>query len=439
MVALVTVGAFIGILWLGRGMTFFADEWAVIVERPISLDNFVRPFNEHWLGVTTLVYRLLLERVGLTTYVPYLALLLGLHVIVVLEVYYLARRSAGAALGALAAVIMAVLGSGFENLYWAMQIGFIGAIALGLGAVIVLERGLTPGRAVAATAMLTVGMMTSGFGLFMLVFVGLECLLMPDRRRLIIALLVPAGVYLAWYLAFGRGGLATHRDPFTIAAMLDVPAFVAAGAGTAIGSAIGVGPLFGRVAALVLAVAVGWRVFRDGLGSVPPRALACFGAIIVQYSILGLVRGQLFDGAAEYSRYAYLSTIFALLGLVALLSPLAVMRDPRWRTARLRVLTVVATLALTWNVGLLVAGREIFLDRADSTRAIMIVAQGDLEPGIDPDQATLLDSRVSDLRASLDRFGSPLTDSLAGDAVRPVAPELIEEIRDDLAERSAAR
>ena len=80
----------------------------------------------------------------------------------VLEVYLLARRSAGAVLGVLAAVIVAVLGSGFENLYWAMQIGFSGAIALGLGALIVLDRDATGGRVVLATALLTVGMMTSG-------------------------------------------------------------------------------------------------------------------------------------------------------------------------------------------------------------------------------------------------------------------------------------
>ena len=439
MVGIVTAAAFVLILWLGRGMTFFADEWAVIIARPISFDSFLQPFNEHWLGVTTLVYRLFLERIGLTTYLPYLALLLGLHVIVVLEVYLLARRSAGALLGALAAVVVAVLGSGFENLFWAMQIGFIGAIALGLGAVIVLERKVSRSRVIAATSMLTIGMMTSGFGIFMLAFVGLEVLLTPGRRRLVAAFLVPAGVYLAWYLAFGRTGLATHRDPFTIAAFLDVPAFVVDGAGTAIGSAFGVGPLIGRAGAIVLAVALGWRVIWQGIGSVPARALACFGAIVVQYSILGLIRAQLFDGAAEYSRYAYLSTIFALLGLVALVSPLTVMRDSRWRMARLGVLTVVATLAMTWNVWLLIAGREIFLDRADYTRATITVAQGDLGQGVDPDRAILFDRSVSDLRASLDRFGSPLTDSLAGDAVRPIPPELVETIRAQLIAQSAAR
>ena len=35
------------LLFLARGMTFFADEWAVIAERDLSLADFLRPFNEH--------------------------------------------------------------------------------------------------------------------------------------------------------------------------------------------------------------------------------------------------------------------------------------------------------------------------------------------------------------------------------------------------------
>ena len=75
-------------------------------------------------SVTTVVYRLLLQTVGLGTYMPYLALLALLHLIVVAEVYVLARRAAGLWVGVFAAVVVAFFGSGFENLFWAMQIGF---------------------------------------------------------------------------------------------------------------------------------------------------------------------------------------------------------------------------------------------------------------------------------------------------------------------------
>ena len=282
LVALASIGAFVTLLWLGRGLTFFADEWAVMAERSISLDSFLQPFNEHWLGVTTVVYRLMLGAFGLSSYMPYLALLAAMHVIVVLEVYVLARRAARPWLGALIALVVAFFGSGFENLFWAMQIGFVGAIALGLGAMILMDGQPGRGRVVAAVAQITIGMMTSGFGIFMFGLVGLDLLFDPRRRRLVPTLAVPAIIYLAWYLAFGRTGVATARDPFTIDAFLSVPAFVLDGVGTAVGSAIGVGPLVGRLAALVLVVVVVVRLVRGV--PVSGRAVACFGAIVFEYA-----------------------------------------------------------------------------------------------------------------------------------------------------------
>ena len=365
LVGIASIGAFVTLLWLGRGLTFFADEWAVMAERSISLDSFLQPFNEHWLGVTTVVYRLLLGVVGMSSYLPYLALLAVLHIVVVVEVYLLARRASGSLLGALIAIVVAFFGSGFENLFWGMQIGFVGATAVGLGALILLDGQPGRGRIVAATTLLTIGMMTSGFGIFMLVLVGLDLLLDPRRRRLVPATFIPAGIYLAWYLAFGRMGVATARDPFTLDAILSVPLFILDGVGTAFGSAIGVGPLLGRVAAIALAVVIVVRVVRGR--PVASRALACFGAIVFEYALLGLLRAQLFDSAAEYSRYAYLSGILALLGLASLVGPFRLPASGLPRVATLTALISVVTLTLIWNVWLLKEGRDLFAERAART------------------------------------------------------------------------
>ena len=414
------------------GLTFFADEWAVIAERSISMESFLRPFNEHWLGVTTVVYRLVLDAVGMTTYIPYLALLAALHVIVVLEVYVLARRMTSPALAAMAAVIIAFFGSGFENLFWAMQIGFVGAIALGLGAVILLDGAPSRGRVVAATGLLTVGVMTSGFGLFMLAFAGLDLLLDARRRRLFVALLVPAAIYLAWYVVYGRSGVATAREPFTLDAMLSVPGFVLDGVGTAFGSVVGIGPFLGRAAAIALAVALIVRLIRRQ--PVPTRALACFGAILVQFGILGLIRAQLFEGAAEYSRYAYLSGIFALLGILALVGHRAMPVDPRRRLVVFGGVAGIFTLAMVWNVWLLIEGRVLFAGRAEGTRAAIVVATGELPPGVDPDQAELLDRTITRLREVVIEFGSPLQDSIANGAVQTPSPSLVERVRASVVE-----
>ena len=316
-----------------------------------------------------------------------------------------------------------------------MQIGFVGAAALGLGAFILFDGQPGRGRVVAGTALSTVAMMTSGFGIFMLVLLGLDLLLDPRRRRLVLALAVPAGVYLAWYLVFGRSGVGTARDPFTLDALLSVPYFIVDGVGTAFGSALGIGPVPGRIAAIALAVVIVVQLVRGR--SIPSRTLACFGAILFEYALLGLLRAQLFDGAAEYSRYAYLSGIFALLGLASLVGPISLPERGTLRLAMVAGLISIVTLALVWNVWLLRDGRDLFAERAAKTRATIVLATGDLGPGIDPDHAKLLDRTITRLREVLDEFGSPLQDSLAGDAVAPVSPALVDTVRAELAAESA--
>ena len=429
------VAAFLALLWLGRGLTFFADEWAVMADRTISLDSFIQPFNEHWLGVQIVLYRLLLQTFGLGSYMPYLAVLAALHVVVVLEVYVVARRSSGPWIAAMAAVVLAFFGSGFENLYWSMQMGFLISIGLGLGAVLLLDGKPTTVRIAVATVLLTVGMMTSGFGIFMLVFVGLDLLLDRSRWRAVPAMFVPGLIYVTWYVAYGRSGVATARDPFTLDAFLSVPKFVVEGVGTAFGSVLGVGPLLGIVATGILAAGLIVQVVRRR--PVPTRVFAAFGAIVIQYAILGLIRAQLFDGAAQYSRYAYLSGIFAMLGLVALVGPRPLPAEPRRRIAAVAGLVGLFTLALVWNGWVLLAGRGIFEDRAAYTRAAVTVALGDLPPGVDPGRVMLMDRTVTRLREVLAEFGSPIQDALAGDAVPPVDPALVERIRQDLSAQQA--
>ena len=65
------------------------------------------------------------------------------------------------------------------------------------------------------------------------------------------------------------------------------------------------------------------------------------------------------------------------------------------------------------------------------------MATGDLGPGVNPDEAKLLDRTITRLREVVVEFGSPLEDTLAGDAVGPVPPSLVDAVRADLAAKSA--
>lgn len=422
-VGLATVAAVAVLTWLGRGLTFFADEWAVIEDRPIGLDTFFRPFNEHWLGFTTLVHRAMVETIGLGTYVPYLALLHLLHVIVALLVYAIALRLTLAPVAAGIAVVVLFFGSGFENLFWGMQIGFLGSIALGLGALLLVDGVADRRRAIVAGTLLVVAVATSGYGLFMLGLVGLDLLLDRRRRRFVPVVLVPAAVWLTWYVALGRTGVATHGDPFTLEQVLTIPGFIARGAGAAFGGATGVGPLLGiavagGVAAWLAAQAVRRR-------PVPIRAVAALGAIVAMYGLLALVRSQLEEvDATQYTRYTYLSGLFALIALAAIVGRPVVPATGRPRLVALAGFGAAIALSLAWNGALLVSGRALFADRADLTRALVELGLArPLPEGVRGDLSLVLVPSPNALPGILERFGSPLDDALAADAVRPIPDE----------------
>lgn len=426
-VGVAAVGTIVLLVRLGLGLTFFADEWSVIADRAVTIQDLLRPFNEHWLAVTIVVYRALLGLVGMDSYMPYLALLAVLHATVAILVYGLVRRRTAPALAVGIALIVLVFGSGFENLFWGIQIDFVGTTALGLGAMLLLDDLPTlpgAGRAAAATGLLIVAVMTSGYGLFMLGLVGLDVLLDARRRRWIAPLLVPVALYGLWYVTFGRSGIATYGNPFTPETLAALPLFIVDGLATALGAAAGGGALMGRILTVALVAWIGYLAARRR--RVPGRAVACLVAIAVEYAIVGVVRAPLDAGAALYTRYAYLSGILALIGAASLIGRPAIpaARHP----VAVAVGVSVLTFSLIWNVGLLVAGRDLFAQRADLTRAFVTLGTTDpLPAGLDPNLSLVLVPSPVELRRAIATYGSPMTDVLAPGFVPAVSDAALEE------------
>jgi hypothetical protein len=127
------------LLVLARDATFRGDDWDFIANRslsdPISL---FAPFNEQWVAGGAIVFRLVFAVVGMHSYLPYIAVLLAIHLAVAAGVAYLVDRTSGALPGLLAGAVVAFLGAGNENLNVAFQIGMVLSTALGLWAVVAL-------------------------------------------------------------------------------------------------------------------------------------------------------------------------------------------------------------------------------------------------------------------------------------------------------------
>jgi hypothetical protein len=324
LVATIAVIACAAILWLARGFNFYFDEWTVILPMDSSWTVYLQPHNEHPAMLLRLIYALLLNTVGMRSYIPYMAILLALHATTVVLLFELVRRRAGDLIAIGAAVLLLVMGAAWENLLWAFQIGFVGSVACGLGALVVTGPPLPRepryaslagpphevGRPGWLTALLLLAsLMFSGIGLFFLIAVAVWLALTPERRRDIVWLASVAIALGVWYLAYGRSGAPPTTT--TLAGNIAVlPLYVLWGLGSGVAGLIGEGGWFGPFLLLLALVALGfsWRRRRpDGF------TLGIAAALLGFYVVVGLNRAQIGYQQSGSGRYVYEGAVFWLL------------------------------------------------------------------------------------------------------------------------------
>jgi hypothetical protein len=305
--AVVTAAA---ILWLSRGYNFYFDEWTFIQTAPDwTLTTFLQPHNEHPVMLTRLVYWTLLSTAGMSSYWPYMLVLLFLHGASAFLLFELVRRRAGDLVALGSAALLLVLGAGWENLLWAFQIAFVGSVVCGLGMLLVLEDPSSQRRLLAAVVLLTASLMFSGIGLFFGAAAAVRLALLPARRR---ALLWFAPVVIAfgiWYLAFGHSGTPPNPAPTTANIWLAIP-YAAWGLGASVAGIFGLTGV-PPVAALIVAsgiVGLAWWRHRPD-----PVALGAVAGLIALYVLTGLTRAQLGYQQSASGRYVYVGAVFWLI------------------------------------------------------------------------------------------------------------------------------
>lgn len=414
--AAVAVVAFVYVLRLARASTFLDDDWLFIGSRELwSLDSWMMPHSEHWVWIPALLFRGLFAIVGLHSYLPYLALLLGLHVVMAAGLYRLASLSVGRLEALAAATVLLVLGTAHENIFWAFQITFIGSAAAGLWALVCLRGPASARRDAAGGVLLVVSLASSGIGIpFLFAAIALVAAQRVDRTRMA-AIAVPAAVYGVWFLAFGRAGLGRGFDPAHVAL---IPSFVVEGSSRAIAAFTGLGIEPGLFVALIVAGAVAWRLVRGQ--STPPLAIAALAGTIALYGLVALTRGSgpLGVEMVHAPRYITIGALFAILGAGALVG-----RAPSSSAAvgRLVVLAPVVVVALVTNLTVLHEAASRYEHEASQTRALIsaFVAYGDA-PALQ--RSPGLPLPPGQLRDLLARHGSPVRDDLWPSVVPPIDP-----------------
>ena len=417
-VALALVGGAV-LLFLGRSLTFWHDEW-----RSITFDggpiDYLRPVNEHWSTFHLVLYRATFRIVGLRSYIPYLAELVVLHLLAVAGAYALMRARVGPLVATLVAAPLLFLGSGAENLFWGFQTGFVGSVMFGVWALFFIERPSERSPAY-ASLLLFASLTASGIGLFFLVVAAGRTLSDSSLRRRAFAVLPPAAAYLVWFGLFGRDGVDSGGP---VEVDLSVARFAVRGIVHSTQRVVGLdhlpdSHLWGLLLFLGLSTVTVYRIVR---GRPPTLAVGCLLGTVAMYTGIAFVRVSADPGYdhATSSRFVYVAAFLLVLAMVDLLPARSSWSARgRGRAAVAAALAVCLLVAIVANLVALFDKRSEFQRTTDATRAFvaLALARGN-EPWVDRDAPRGWMPPISQLVRTIERNGSPLRDELFPGVVR---------------------
>jgi hypothetical protein len=325
-------------LFAGRDKWFFFDEWDYLAGRHLtSIDDLLRPHNEHWSTIPIVVWRLVWSVVGLRAYWPYqlLAVANGLALAALLRVV-MRRAGVGPWIATVVASVFVLFGAGNEDLINAFQVQFTGAVSLGVAHLLLAdhEGGLDRRDWLGLFAGLAAVMTTSGVGVVMVGVVAVATLIRRGWRLAAFHSVPLAAIYTVWWLAYGRDGdLGPRAQASTVAKFVETgyqETFVALGWLRLLGALL--------VVVMVSGLVLAWRHLSDRdvrWAAAGPLSMLLGGLVFL--AIAGWTRGVWGSDYAKASRYLHLTAAFTLPALAVALEALY----RRWQPMGLAALTVL--------------------------------------------------------------------------------------------------
>lgn len=413
-VAICCVGVIVS-FQLADGLTFFADEWNIILRPGWSADSLLEPLNEHIYVGPVVIYKLLLAAFGLDSTAPFRFVDLLLVAVIAGLVFVFVRERLGDAVALIVAAVLVLLGPSWENLLWGAGISFMGSTAAGVGALMCLGETRIRRADAWACGLLVVSLAFSSLGLVFALGAAADVLLRPDRRSRAWVPIVPFVLYVVWYAAYG------HEAESAVSAdnLYGAPLYVFDSAGSALASflglsgvgpgKLGVDPDHARpllVVALVVAVIA---VVRDRallsirLWVLIVTALAFWGSAALN-EIPGREPGA--------SRYQLIGAVLVVMIAAELL------RGRRPGRGWVAVAALLAAAVIVSNLNAMRGGEQFFRERSDEDIVALAALQGGRE-AIDPDAVIPAGAagspfpeevRLGDYYDAVDDWGSPAAD-----------------------------
>jgi hypothetical protein len=408
--ALATLGVLMGVAAIvlfreGDNLIVFFDEWSIVLERrDWDLDAFLKPHNEHIALLPILVLKVLFVTVGLDAYWVYRLVAIAVHLAVVALLFIWLRQRVGDWPGVIGAAFILFLGSAWEDLLWPFQIGFVGSIAAGLGALLALE-SRSRRSDVGATILLATSLACSSVGLPFGVAVLVNVVLRPGWRARLWVPLAPLALWVLWYVTYGKDGVlqgTTLSAPKLIWSNLPMaPAYVADMVASGFGALVGLGVEWGRPLALVALILLCVRL--GGNTPVSARLAAVLALAIAYWGLTAAFRAHL-QGGQTASKYTYLSAVVVLLIAAELLS------GTRITVRGLAILGIVLCAAALANLEKLREGSAVLHDSASHVApelAAVELAAPHVDPAYQPDPLRAPQLRAGPYLEAVEDLNSP--------------------------------
>jgi hypothetical protein len=326
----------------GSHITFLIDDWNLLLNRRgFDAHVLLDPHARHLILGPVVIYKAIQATIGMESRVPYDVVSVTAFLASVVLLFIYVRRRVGDWVALAAVVPVLFMGSAYEDLLSAFQIGYFGSMAFGIGALLAIERGDRRGDSIACAAL--VGSLA--FAEIALAFaagVAVAIVLQrgPVRRAWVPA--VPLLLYAIWYPTFGQSGAYLGPSSFSLHNVASSPPYVLDGFASSIASLLGLGSPdilggsggldWGRPLLVALAAtAVAW-VLRERR----PTRWWFLIPLTIGITFWFLTAANFTSGRApNASRYQYVGGVFVLM----IAANLAAGWRPGWRG-------VLATLAV---------------------------------------------------------------------------------------------
>jgi hypothetical protein len=395
------------LFWFGRGQTIRGDnlEYAVrLSTEPLGHTLLHTPPNKYLIAVPLLVYKAMFEVFGLTSYVPYRIVAIGLTLLCAALFYALIRRRIGDLLALPPTLLLLFFGSGFEEVMTAIRLPSLIAIACGLGALLLLERRDLVADVLAAV-LLCVAVASHPTGVAFTAAAAVLILLRPSPERWtrVWVFLAPAAVFGAWWL-FWRAPTTptfpTHASDvflFIRQSWVNLTAVVTGLSGV-LDRPVYRQPVAEVAGAVLFALVLVGIVLR--FRRLPPTFWASLAALLVLLVSTRLSPGGFLRHPDE-ARYLFPETILFLLVLVELGGALALPRWATWACTAVVLLGVVSNAVKLRDEGVFVRTQSAMVKGQLSAYEI---AGSSVDPGYAP---TAFDTTAGDDLHAIDTYGSP--------------------------------